>query len=64
MATHTLLLLLTGKVAIGTIIHTLVVMEEVVVGTLLTQAIPIALFTMSWTAMALCLGGVVALWTV
>ncbi len=34
MAAHTLLLLFTGKVVIGTIIHTLILMEEVVLVTL------------------------------
>lgn len=34
MATHTLLLLLAGIAAIGTIIHTLTLMEEVVLSTL------------------------------
>lgn len=34
MAAHTLLLRLAGKVAPGTITHTLILMEEVVLGTL------------------------------
>lgn len=55
MTTHTLLLLLAGKEANRTIIDTLVLMEEVVEGTLLAQAVIIALFTMGRTAIALCL---------
>lgn len=64
MTTHTLPFLLTGEVAFRTIIHTSVVIEEVIICTPLAEAVLIAFFTVNRAAMALFVEDVITLWTV
>lgn len=64
MTAHTLLFLLTGEEALRAIIHTPVIVEEVVFCTLLTEAVLITFGTVNRAAMALFVVSIIALWTV
>lgn len=63
MATHTLVLLVISKVAIRTIVHARPVMEEVVMWTLLAQAVLITLDAVIRAVTAFCVGRIIALLT-